>query len=83
MMHQAMHRRNNDEMFAEKIVHCFHLNVWWIVETSSHSPRVFRSTQLLDRINKSSSSNFNRKKRSVENMEGMWKWGIAQPNYLR
>ena len=40
-------------MFAEKIVHFFHLNVWWIVETSSHSPRVFRSIPLLDRINKS------------------------------
>ena len=47
-MHHAMHG-----MFAEKIVHCFRLNVWMIVETSGHSPRVFRPTLLLDRINKS------------------------------
>ena len=33
MTHAAMHG-----MFAEKIVHCFYLNVWWIVETSMHSP---------------------------------------------
>ena len=31
MMHAAM-----NGMFAEKIVHCFHLNVWWIVETFIH-----------------------------------------------
>ena len=30
--HAAMYGR-----FAEKIVHCFHLIVWWIVETSMHS----------------------------------------------
>lgn len=29
---------NNDAfMFAEKIAHCFHLNVWWIVGTYMHS----------------------------------------------
>ena len=42
-------------LFAEKIVHCFRLNVWWIVETSSHSPGVFRPTLLLERNNKSQS----------------------------
>ena len=25
-------------MLAEKVSHYFHLNVWWIVETSMHSP---------------------------------------------
>ena len=33
MLHAAMHGS-----FAEKIVHCFRLNVWWIVEVFSHSP---------------------------------------------
>lgn len=42
-------------MFAEKIVHCFLLNVRWIVEISSHSPTVYRSRLLRDRINKSKS----------------------------
>ena len=48
IMHAAMH-----EKFAEKIVHCFHLNVWCIVETSSYSPSVFRSIPVLHRGNKS------------------------------
>ena len=35
MLHQgSLHRKNMHGRFAEKIVHCFRLNVWWIVETS-------------------------------------------------
>ena len=34
-------------IFVKKIVHCFHLNVWWKGQTSRHSPRVFRYVQVV------------------------------------
>lgn len=30
--------KSDASILAEKIVRCFHLNVWWSVETSMHSP---------------------------------------------